>query len=112
MIDAAARGAAGSVAITVPGAPTLPGGDPAVTGQAFTGPGRPTTAVLVNLTGSAQNVPVSALVPDGARYQRVTGQPTAKQTAAGPLTAGTVTGTTLPLPAYSITLGHTTTGAR
>jgi len=112
MIDAAARGAAGSVAITVPGAPTLPGGDPAVTGQAFTGPGRPTTAVLVNLTGSAQNVPVSALVPDGARYQRVTGQPTAKQTAAGPLTAGTVTGTTLRLPAYSITLVNTTTGAR
>jgi hypothetical protein len=111
MIDAAARGAASSVAITVPGAPTLPGGDPAVTGQAFTGPGRATTALLVNLTGSAQDVPVSTDVPDGASYQQATGQPTAQQTAAGPLTSGTITGATLRLPAYSITLVNTTTGA-
>lgn len=52
-----------------------------MTGAAFTGAGRPVTAVLVNLAGSAQNVPVSALVPAGARYQLVTGQPTAQQPA-------------------------------
>ncbi len=110
MIGAAARGAGSSAPITVPGAPTLPGGYPAVTGQAFTGTGRATTALLVNLTGSAQDVPVSTDVPAGAHYQQVTGQPTAHQTAAGPLSSGTVTGTTLRLPAYSITLVNTTTG--
>jgi hypothetical protein len=111
MIDAAASGASSSAQITVPGAPTLPGGSAAVTGQAFTAPGRATTALLVNLTSSAQNVPTGADVPDGARYQQVAGTPTAQPSKAYPLTSGTVSGTDLTLPAYSITLVNTTTSA-
>jgi hypothetical protein len=111
MIDAAACDASSSTPITVPGAPTLPGGWAAVTGQAFTAPGRATTALLVNLTGSAQNVPTGADVPDGARYQQSAGTPTAQQSAASPLTSGTVSGKDLKLPAYSITLVNTTTSA-
>jgi hypothetical protein len=111
MIDAAACGARSSAPVTVPGAPTLPGGGAAVTGQAFTAPGRATTALLVNLTGSAQNVPAGGDVPDGARYQQVAGTPTAQQSAASPLTSGTVSGKYLKLPAYSITLVNTTTSA-
>lgn len=111
MIDAAACGAKSSVPVTIPGAPTLPGGGAAVTGQAFTASGRPTTAVLVNLTRSAQNVPTGADVPDGARYQQSAGTPTAQRTVAPALTAGTVSGNDLTLPAYSITLVNTTTSA-
>jgi hypothetical protein len=111
MIDAASHGATSSAAITIAGAPTLPGGGAAVTGQAFTGPGRATTALLVNLTGSARNVPTGADVPDGARYQQAAGTPTAQQSAASALTAGTVSGKDLKLPAYSITLVNTTTDA-
>jgi hypothetical protein len=55
-------------------------------------------------------VPVSGDVLRGARYQQVTGHPTAQQTVAGPLTAGTVSGTRLRLPAYSITLVNITIG--
>jgi hypothetical protein len=67
--------------------------------------------VLVNLTSSAQNVPTGADVPDGARYQQSAGAPTAQPTAAPALTAGTVSGSSLTLPAYSITLVNTTTSA-
>jgi hypothetical protein len=105
MIDAAACNARSSAPITVPGAPTLPGGEPAITGQAFSGPGRPTTALLVNLTRSAQNVPTGADVPAGAPYQQSAGPlPTAQEQAAAALTSGTVSGQYLRLPAYSITL--------
>jgi hypothetical protein len=110
MIDAAACGASSSAPITVPGAPSLPGGGAAVTGQAFTAPGR-TTALLVNLTGSAQDVPTGADVPDGARYQQSAGAPTAQPSAAYALTSGTVSGEDLKLPAYSITLVNATTSA-
>jgi hypothetical protein len=111
MIDAAACGAQSSAPVTVPGAPTLPGGGAAVTGQAFTAPGRATTALLVNLTGSAQDVPTGADVPDGAPYQQSAGTPTAQQSAAHALTSGTVSGKDLKLPAYSITLVNTATSA-
>lgn len=111
MIDAAACGARSSVPIIVPRAAALPGGGAAVTGQAFTAPGRATTAILVNLTGLTQNVPAGADIPDGARYQQVAGTPTAQQAAARTVTAGTVSGQGLRLPAYSITLVNTTTGA-
>jgi hypothetical protein len=111
MIDAAACGASSSVPVTVPGAPALPGGGAAVSGQAFTAPGRPTTALLVNLTGSAQDVPTGRDVPDGAGYQQSAGTPTAQQSAAPPLTSGTVSGKDLKLPGYSITLVNTTTSA-
>ena len=104
MIDAAARGAGSSSQITVPGAPALPGGGPAVTGQAFSGSGRATNALLVNLTGSTQYVPFGRNVLKGARYQQVTGRPTAQVTVASPPESGTVSGTRLRLPAYSITL--------
>jgi hypothetical protein len=111
MIDAAARGASSSTPITVPGAPTLPGGGAAVTGQAFAASGRATTALLVNLTSSAQDVPTGADVPDGAGYQQSVGTPTAQLSAAAPLTSGTVSGKDLKLPAYSITLVNTTISA-
>jgi hypothetical protein len=110
MIDAAAQGATGSTPITVPGAPTLPGGGAAVTGQAFTRTGGATTAVLVNLTGSAQNVPVGADISDGTPYRQAVGVPTAQQAAAGPLTNHTVSGNYLQLPAYSIVLVNTIAG--
>lgn len=111
MVDAAACGARSSVPITVPHAPALPGGGTTVTGQAFTAPGRATTALLVKLTGSARNVLTGADIPDGARYQQIAGIPTARQSAARALTAGTVSGNDLKLPAYSITLVNTRTGA-
>lgn len=112
MIDAAARGAQSSVPITIQSIPTLPGGGPAVAGQAFSAPGRATTALLVNLTGSPQKVPISADIPIGAQYQQAVGQPTAQRTAAAPLISGVVTGTYLRLPAYSVTLVNATTGAQ
>jgi hypothetical protein len=110
MIDAAAQGASGSNPITVPDAPTLPGGGAAVTGQAFTRAGGATTAVLVNLTGSAQNVPVGADISDGAPYEQAVGVPADQQAAATPLTNHTVSGRYLQLPAYSIVLVNTTVG--
>jgi hypothetical protein len=112
MIDAAACGATSSAPITVPGAPALPGGGAAATGQAFTGRGRATTALLINLSGSALKVPTGADVPDGAAYQRSPSMlPTVQQTAAIPLTSGTVSGKSLTLPRYSITLVNTSTSA-
>lgn len=110
MIDAAARGATGSTPITVADAPTLPGGGAAVTGQAFTRTGGATTAVLVNLTGSAQNVPVGADISDGAPYEQAVGVPTDQRAAATALTKHTVSGKYLQLPAYSIVLVNTTVG--
>lgn len=111
LVDAAACGASSSAQITVPGAPTLPGGGAAVTGQAFARPGGAATAVLVNLTRSAQNVPTGPDIPDGARYQQSAGSPTTQQKVAGALSAGTVSGKDLRLPAYSVTLVGTTTSA-
>jgi hypothetical protein len=111
MINTAACGAQSSTPITIPGAPTLPGGGAAVTGQAFSASGRATTALLVNLTPAAQNVPTGADVPDGARYQQSAGTPTAQQTTAPALATGTVSGSDLTLPAYSVTLVNTTTSA-
>jgi hypothetical protein len=110
MIDAAAFGARSTAPITVPWAPMLLDGGPPVLGQAFLRPGKGTTAVLVNLTGSQQRV-VSNYFPHGASYQQVTGQPTAQQTIAKTLTKGTVTGTRFELPPYSITLVNTTVGS-
>jgi hypothetical protein len=110
MIDAAALGATGSVPINVPGAPVLPGGGAAVTGQAFTRTGGPTTALLVNLTASAQNVPLGPDIRDGAPYQQAAGVPTQNQADAGPLTDHTVRGQYLHLPAYSIVLVNATAG--
>jgi len=107
-LGAAGQGATSSVPITVPGVPTLPDGQPAVTGQAFRGAGRATTAVLVNLTTGVQAVPVSADVPAGAPYEQVTGDPTAQQAVAGLPQHGKVSATALLLPPYSVTLVDTT----
>jgi hypothetical protein len=112
MIDAAAYGAQSTAPITIPDAPTLPGGGAAVLGQAFLRSGKGTTAVLVNLTGSQRSVPVGPYVRDGDRFQRAAGQPTAQQALAKPLTSGTVTGAQFQLPPYSITLVNTTVGGR
>lgn len=108
MIDAAGQGAASSAPISIANAPTLPDGEPAITGQAFFGPGRPTTSVLVNLTGHGQSVPVTADIPRRATYQRATGDPTQKRLVAQPLTTGRITSTHLWLPRYSVTLVNTT----
>jgi hypothetical protein len=110
LIDTAARGATSTAVLTVPGVPTLPNGAPAVTGQVFSSPGNPTTALLVNLTGATQQVPVGGAIQPGVRYQRSAGTPTAQQTVAAPLTSGTVPTGSFPLPPYSITMVGTTTG--
>lgn len=104
MIDAAAHGATSSAQVTIPGAPTLPGGYPAVTGQTFTIAGHPNTTVLVNLTGATQTVPVGGAIPSGASYQQVTGNPTATAATAGAPAHGTVGATNFQLPQYSLTL--------
>jgi hypothetical protein len=111
LIDTAAHGAASTAVLTVPGVPTLPNGAPAVTGQVFSSPGNPTTALLVNLTGATQQVPVGGAIQPGVRYQRSAGTPTAQQAVAAPLTSGTVPAGGFPLPPYSITMVGTTTGA-
>jgi hypothetical protein len=103
MVDTAAHGATSTTPITIAGAPMLPGGAPAVTGQAFSGSGH-AASVLVNLTANDQTVPLGADIPAGASYQQVSGDPTAQETVAGPMRTGTVTATGLTLPAYSITV--------
>ncbi|HJP77516.1 MAG TPA: hypothetical protein VJ914_24820 [Pseudonocardiaceae bacterium] len=104
MIGKAAHGATSSAQVTIAGAPTLPGGYPAVTGQTFTGPGLPTATVLVNLSGTAQTVPVGGAVPSGASYQEVTGNPTDPRATASAPARGTVGTTQFQLPPYSLTL--------
>lgn len=108
-VDTAGHGASSSETVTVPGAPTLPDGQPGATGQAFSGSGNGTTAVFVNLTDKALTVPVGTDVPAGAPYEQVSGNPTVQQTAAGTPNTGTVGGTELTLPAYSVTLVNATT---
>ena len=104
-VGTAGQGATTSVPITVPGAPTLPDGKPAVTGQAFRDTaGHATTAVLVNLTDKAITVPVSADIPAGAPYTQITGDPTAHQEDAGTPQKGTVGAVALHLAPYSVTL--------
>ena len=110
LIDTAARDATSTAVLTVPGVPTLPNGAPAVTGQVFSSPGHPATALLVNLTGTTQQVPAGGAVRAGVPYQRSAGTPTAQQTVAAPLTSGTVPAGSFPLPPYSITMVGTTTG--
>lgn len=110
MVDTAGQGATSSTPVTIAGSPTLPGGYPAVTGQAFTGQGRTTTTVLVNLSGSAQTVSIGGDIPAGAPYEQITGNPTDQQTTAGSLTHGTTGTTQLSLPAYSFTLINATIG--
>lgn len=104
MIDAAAHGATVTAPVTIAGVPTLPGGYPAVTGQAFTGPGRASATVLVNLGGSPRNVPIGSAIAPNAPYQQITGDPTGHQITAASPTRGTTGTTNLPLPPYSLTL--------
>lgn len=108
LIDAAGHGATSSEPITIAGAPTFPDGEPAVAGQAFSGPGRPTTSLLVNMTAQGLSVPVSSQIPHGATYERATGNPRQKRLVAQPLATGTIGASRLWLPKYSITLVNTT----
>lgn len=110
LVDAAAMGAQSSAPVRFSDVPTLPGGYPAVVGQRFTGAVRRTSALLVNLSGTRQQVAVGSDVPAGAQYRQVSGEPIAQQKFARALPTGTVTRPALSLPPYSITLINGTTG--
>jgi hypothetical protein len=104
MVDTAARGAVRWVAATVPGAPQLPGGYPAVLGDGFATPGGEWRAVLVNLGPRAVSLPPAAPWAAGTPYEQVTGTPAASLSAALAPSRGTVPGGGLRLPPYSLTL--------
>jgi len=89
--------------LTFTGGPTIGTGSPGLVGVTFTGGGT-THAVLLNLSGTAVTVPVSAggAVPAGT-YQQLAGDPTAIVRTAASLSPTTVSASgTLTLPAYSI----------
>jgi hypothetical protein len=104
MVDRAARGATTAEAMPVPGAPTLPSGEPGVVGEHFMTLGSSGSAVLVNLTPDTALLPLGGWLISGTPYEQVTGDPTASESAAANPTPGTLGTAGLTLPPYSVTL--------
>ena len=104
-LSAAAHGANAEAAVTFAGGPVLgPGGNPALVGEVFRAVGR-RAGLLVNLDGETVTIAVTAIFPPGAKYRQVTGTPTHQYATAAGLSSTTgVTGRTLTLPPYSVTL--------
>jgi hypothetical protein len=103
-IDQAARCATSTAPIRFDDAPRLvPGGRSAVLGQLFGSDGG-RRAVLINLSGEAIKIRAGAVMPIGAPYAQMTGNPVAPTGAASQLATsdGVVTDTTVLAP-YSIT---------
>jgi nicotinamidase-related amidase len=103
MVDTAAAGARWSSAIRFRGAAVLPGGAPAIVGQAFRGPGQTVRSVIVNLSGNPALVRGRVLAV-GASYEQVAGTPTTRQLTARAPRTGSVRLGGIELPAYSVTL--------
>lgn len=101
----AAHGATARATVRFAGGPVLgAAGDAALVGEEFRGGGH-RTGLLINLSGHAVTIPATGLFPAGAGYQQVAGSPVRQYaTAAGLRTTSGVTGSSLTLPAYSLTL--------
>jgi hypothetical protein len=105
LVDQAAHGATRTRPIVLSQAPTLgSGGSPALIGQLFS-----TSAVnrevLVNLSAQAVTIKTGTAIPSGEAYEQVTfaGSPVTQVGTASALTVQHLTtGSTLPVPPYSI----------
>lgn len=104
-LGGAAHGASAEATVTFERGPVLgSAGYPALVGEVFRDAGR-RTGLLINLSGRAAKIAATAIFPAAAKYRQVTGSPTRRYaTATGLSTASGVTGPTLTLPPYSVTV--------
>jgi hypothetical protein len=102
-VDRAARGATATAAVDIRPVPLLPGGLPAVVGQAFWPAQGSPHIIWVNLSAETVTLLPHGPLRVGAVYRQVAVNPLAHPATAPPIRSGRVDSSGLVLPPYSLT---------